>query len=56
MRTIQILMPSWMKGYKDYSATTIVAQVELKQNLEFITKGLNARVLANTNLLFHILM
>ena len=38
-----------VKGYKDYSATTIVAQVELKQNLEFITKGLNARVLANTN-------
>lgn len=38
-----------VKGYKDYSTTTMLAQVEVKQNLEAITKGLSARLLANTN-------
>lgn len=38
-----------VKGYKDYSSTTLLAQAEVKQNLEFITKGLNARIMMNTN-------
>ena len=37
-----------VKGYKDYSRTSIVAQGELKQNLDFITKGLNIRGLIST--------
>ncbi len=36
------------KGYKTYSSSTIIAQVELKQNLDFITKGLNIRALGST--------
>ena len=37
-----------VKGYKDYSRTSIVAQGELKQNLDFITKGLNIRGIIST--------
>ena len=37
-----------VKGYKDESRSVILATVELKQNLSFITKGLSARVLGNT--------
>ncbi|WP_287626142.1 SusC/RagA family TonB-linked outer membrane protein, partial [Parabacteroides sp.] len=37
-----------VKGYKEYSQTLLSAQVELKQNFDFITKGLNARVMVNT--------
>ncbi|MCF0175473.1 MAG: TonB-dependent receptor [Bacteroidales bacterium] len=37
-----------VKGYKDYSKTIIIAQAELKQKLDFITKGLSARVLGST--------
>ena len=37
-----------VKGYKEYSSTNIVAQAEIKQNLDFLTKGLNLRVMANT--------
>lgn len=37
-----------VKGYKEYSTTNIVAQAEVKQNLDFLTKGLNLRVMANT--------
>ena len=37
-----------VKGYKDYSRTSIVAQGELKQSLDFITKGLNVRGLIST--------
>lgn len=37
-----------VKGYKEYSTTNIVAQAEIKQNLDFLTKGLNLRVMANT--------
>lgn len=38
-----------VKGYKEYSQTVIVAQVELKQNFDFITEGLNLRAMANTS-------
>jgi TonB-linked SusC/RagA family outer membrane protein len=37
-----------VKGYKDYSRSNILAQFELRQNLEFITKGLAIRGLFNT--------
>ena len=37
-----------VKGYKEYSQTLLSAQIELKQNFDFITKGLNARVMVNT--------
>ena len=37
------------KGYKDYSRSTMDAQFELKQDLSFILKGLNARGLFNTS-------
>lgn len=38
-----------VKGYKDYSKTLVLAQLELKQNLDFITKGLSVRGLFNTS-------
>lgn len=38
-----------VKGYKDYSATQVMAQVELKQDLSFITEGLSIRGLFNTS-------
>lgn len=38
-----------MRGYKNYSSSTIMAQVELKQKLDFLLKGLNARLMFNTN-------
>lgn len=37
-----------VKGYKDYHRTSIVVQGELKQNLDFITKGLDVRGLIST--------
>jgi TonB-linked SusC/RagA family outer membrane protein len=37
-----------VKGYKDYSKTLMLAQLELKQNLDFILKGLSVRGLFNT--------
>ncbi len=37
-----------VKGYKDESRSNILAVVELKQDLSFITEGLSARVLGNT--------
>lgn len=36
-----------VKGYKNYSRSNLLAQFELKQDLEFITKGLNFRGLVN---------
>ncbi|MBL4560692.1 MAG: TonB-dependent receptor [Labilibaculum sp.] len=36
------------KGYKDYTSSQIFAQVELKQKLDFITKGLAVRGMFNT--------
>ena len=37
-----------VKGYKDYSESLALAQVELKQNFDFLLKGLSARVMFNT--------
>jgi TonB-linked SusC/RagA family outer membrane protein len=37
-----------VKGYKDESRSVIIAIVELKQKLDFITEGLNARLMGNT--------
>lgn len=38
-----------VRGYKDESRSMLLASVELKQDLDFITKGLTARVMGNTN-------
>lgn len=38
-----------IKGYRNYSRTFLSMQAELKQDLEFITKGLDFRISANTN-------
>ena len=38
-----------VKGYKDYSRSLMLAQVEAKQDLSFLTQGLSARILINTN-------
>lgn len=37
-----------VKGYKDYSTSNMSAQLELRQNLKFITDGLYLRGLMNT--------
>jgi TonB-linked SusC/RagA family outer membrane protein len=37
------------KGYKEYSTSLMMAQVELKQKLNFITKGLALRAMMNTS-------
>lgn len=37
-----------VRGYKEYSRSLMLAQGELKQKFDFITKGLSARVLFNT--------
>ena len=37
-----------VKGYKEFSQTSIVAQAELRQKLDFWVKGLEARVMLNT--------
>ena len=36
-----------VKGYKEYSRTTLSTQFEFKQNFDFITKGLSARAMVN---------
>ncbi|TCD00243.1 SusC/RagA family TonB-linked outer membrane protein [Pedobacter psychroterrae] len=36
-----------VKGYKDYSRSAMSAQFEAKQNLSFLTEGLNINALAN---------
>jgi TonB-linked SusC/RagA family outer membrane protein len=38
-----------VKGYKNYSSTTLKAQINLKQDLSFVTKGLSLDVMAYTN-------
>lgn len=38
-----------LKGYRDYSKNLMLAQFEIKQNFDFITKGLTGRVLFNGN-------
>lgn len=37
------------KGYKDYSSSLMLAQIEVKQDLSFLTKGLTFRTMVNTN-------
>jgi len=37
-----------VKGYKDYSKTLVLAQLELKQDLNFLLKGLSVRGMFNT--------
>lgn len=37
------------RGYKDYSRSKMLAQMELSQGLDFFTKGLSYRVMANTS-------
>ncbi|WP_244518963.1 TonB-dependent receptor [Parapedobacter composti] len=37
-----------VKGYREYSRSMTLAQLELKQNLSFLTEGLAFRALANT--------
>lgn len=37
-----------VRGYKEYSQSLMLAQIELKQDFSFITEGLSARVLGNT--------
>ncbi len=37
------------RGYREYGRVTLSTQFELKQDLAFITKGLSARALINTN-------
>ncbi len=37
------------KGYKDYSRSLMLAQIEAKQDLSFLTKGLTFRTMVNTN-------
>jgi TonB-linked SusC/RagA family outer membrane protein len=37
-----------LKGYKEYSRNMVLAQGEVKQKLDIVTKGLNARLLINT--------
>ncbi|HHU98192.1 MAG TPA: TonB-dependent receptor [Petrimonas sp.] len=37
------------KGYRDYTTSQMFAQVELMQNLDFITEGLSLRGMFNTN-------
>jgi TonB-linked SusC/RagA family outer membrane protein len=38
-----------VKGYKQYSRSLMLAQLELKQDLKFITKGLSFNAMVNTN-------
>jgi TonB-linked SusC/RagA family outer membrane protein len=40
---------SMTKGYKQYTTTQVSAQFEVKQKLDFITEGLSARAMFNTN-------
>lgn len=38
-----------VRGYKETKSSTIMAQVDLEQDLDFITKGLKARIMGNVN-------
>src|SRR5690606_7765941 len=38
-----------VRGYKDYTRSLMLAQMELKQNLSFLTEGLRFRTMFNTN-------
>jgi TonB-linked SusC/RagA family outer membrane protein len=38
-----------VRGYKEYSRSNMLASIELRQNFDFFTEGLSAKVLFNTN-------
>jgi TonB-linked SusC/RagA family outer membrane protein len=38
-----------VRGYKEYSRSNMLASLELRQGLDFFTKGLSARVMFNTS-------
>ncbi len=38
-----------VKGYKDYARSLMLAQVEVSQDLSFLTEGLSVRAMVNTN-------
>ena len=38
-----------LKGYRDYSRTLLLSQLEIKQNLNSIAQGLSGHLLVNTN-------
>lgn len=38
-----------VKGYRDYQRSLMLAQMEIKQDLDFVTKGLSFRTMFNTN-------
>ncbi|SEM21924.1 TonB-linked outer membrane protein, SusC/RagA family [bacterium A37T11] len=38
-----------VKGYKDYSRSLMLAQIEIEQKLNFFTEGLSFRTMLNTN-------
>ncbi len=38
-----------VRGYKEYSRSNMLAQLEINQNLNFLTEGLSFRALLNTN-------
>ena len=38
-----------VRGYKDESYNNVLATVEIKENLDYVTKGLKARALVNTS-------
>ena len=38
-----------VRGYREYDRSIMMAQMELKQNLDFVTEGLNFRMMFNTN-------
>lgn len=38
-----------VRGYKDYTRSLMMAQMEIKQNLSFVTDGLRFRTMFNTN-------
>jgi TonB-linked SusC/RagA family outer membrane protein len=37
-----------VKGYKEYNRTTVVAQAEVKQKFDFLTEGMEARLMLST--------
>ena len=38
-----------VKGYREYDRSLMMAQMEFKQNLDFLTEGLNFRIMFNTS-------
>lgn len=38
-----------VKGYREYSSSLMMAQLEFKQDLSFLTEGLRFRIMGNTN-------